>query len=198
MSGSKQNLAAYQAELLVFYGTDGTPLTPLKLLEMAERAELEHEELAKQFPPGTVHDRRNNLYEVSKAALLCATWMDKQGAAELVFVGQFGPVMPHRGQKVVIRKGAVIFTTRTGKGVPSGGVVSVRDQTVTVFSADRGYVDWSGTSRAGPECLRQARVTWIGAGGYYRWTDANNVRINNQLLTSAAGPETQAAGLQEA
>ena len=176
---------AYRADRLGAFTTTGEhPLTPDVLLAMAERADSEYRELLKQFPPGTVHDRRNMMHEVSECALMCAEWLEQQDCKAMAFVGPFGPKMPIRGIRVVIRKGARVFGTRPG--TPKEGALNTRDRTVTVRDCDRGYVDWSGIRRSGAEYnFRQARVTWAGAGGYWCWTDANNLSLMVQVATPA-------------
>jgi hypothetical protein len=174
-ASSTFDVKAYRALVLAAYTTSGPVLlTPGGLLAMAEEADSEYKALLKEFPPGTVNDRRNVMREVSESAVCCAGWLEKQPCTSMLFVGPFGPQLPHRGSKVVIRKGSRVF----GTNLSMDGVLSVRDQAITVHSSDRGFVDSSGITRSGPEYgFRQAKVTWAGSGGYWRWTEANNVRL---------------------
>jgi len=166
---------AYRATIEAAFTTPGELLlTPEVLLEMAAQADAEERELSKEFPPGTVHDRRNLMHQVTQCALMCAEWLERQDCKAMSFVGPFGPTMPRKGQQVVLRKGSTVF----GFKVPKEGIVTTRNQPIKVNDSDRGYVDWSGIARSGRDYdFRQAKVTWAGTGGYWRWTDANNLRL---------------------
>lgn len=145
--------------------------TPTSLREMAARANAEYLELLKQHPPGTYHEGRNKARDLAERAELCAKWMEQQGIAELAHVGPFSSFSQlAKGMQVRIRKGSIVHST---KGEPR---TTARDQVIKVHFFDLGYVDIY--ARAETDVgVRQPRVTWAGAGGYWRWTDLNNVEL---------------------
>ena len=69
-----------------------------------------------------------------------------------------------KGDKIRIKKGTELKTTH-----PKGNRVAGRTYTVTVFDTDpyvpasMGFPEWA------------AKVSWVGAGGYWFWTDPANV-----------------------
>lgn len=145
--------------------------TPTSLREIAARATAEYRELLKQYPPGTYHEGRNKARDLADRAETCAKWMEQQGFVELAHVGPFSSITHlARGTEVRIRKGSLVRST---KGEPR---TTVRDQVIKIHSFDPGYVDTF--ARADAEVVvRQPKVTWAGAGGYWRWTDLHNVEL---------------------
>lgn len=148
-----------------------TMFTPKSLREMAVTAHSEYLELLKLHPPGTYHEGRNKARELADRAETCAKWMEQQGIAALAHVGPFSSFSPlAKGTHVRIRKGSIVHST---KGEPR---TTVRDQVIKIHFVDLGYVD--NYARAETDVVvRQPRVTWAGAGGYWRWTDLNNVEL---------------------
>lgn len=110
----------------------------------------------------------------SEQALLCAEWMQANGLTEVEAIGPFGHKDLKRGQKVRIKAGAVIrcFCNE----IPACGKAVVRPYTVTVHSADQGWVGHDHHIR-GRIDVRNQQVHWAGTGGYWRWTDATNVEV---------------------
>lgn len=151
--------------------------TPESLLQIATGAETRYKGLLVEFPPGTSNDERNDARRRMEQALVCAEWMQTGGHTELTHVGPFGAIDLKQGDRIRIRKGAVVFSTAPNIG--REGVTLPRAQVVTVRSVDQGYVDTdhhyhrSRDKDASP--VRQARVRWSGAGSYWRWTDITNV-----------------------
>jgi hypothetical protein len=147
----------------------GVVITPQWLSDVAVRAEARYKELLEAHPAGTIHDERNIMHTIAESALIVGEWMERTGLKSATFAGPFGPALPQRGQRVVIRRGAVVRYR-------GADTTTQRVQHVSVFSADRGYVDYREGSRPG-QCVpvRQAQVSWAGAGGYWRDTDANNL-----------------------
>ncbi len=97
--------------------------------------------------------------------------MDRVGVARGVYVRAFGPRIPSKGRMVKIREGPVVYSTHPSMRQAVLG----RDLVVKVHSADRGWVG-TGVNFSGSEVVvRQAQVHWSGTGGYWRWTDANNI-----------------------
>ncbi|WP_432263396.1 hypothetical protein [Cupriavidus sp. TMH.W2] len=147
--------------------------TPASLYEYAASAESTYRTLLSEFGPGTVHVGRNEARRQMEAARACAAWMEANGFSEIANVGPYMGTTISRGDKVYIRKGARI--DGTGSTIPREGADLKRRQLVTVVSVDRGYLDFSEPSR-NPKIV-QGRVHWAGAGGYWRWTDINNVEL---------------------
>jgi hypothetical protein len=159
------------------------PFSPASLLTLAAEQEERHRQLLEQFPPGTINDDRNAARELSEIALECARWMEMRGIAEMAHVGPFHTFLPKRGDRIRIKKGAIVFSTAPGVG--REGVAVTRAQVVTVRDADRGYVSSDGFRGSGDDRFRQGQVRWAGVGGYWRWTDLNNVELIPQAETSA-------------
>ena len=90
--------------------------------------------------------------------------MEKQGIAELPYVGPFG-LLP-KVRKVRIPKGTRFWTTHPSASQAVGGdnhKVAGRTYEVDVHRVSEGWVDtWV---RDG--VLHQPTVTWAGAGGYW-------------------------------
>lgn len=150
---------------------EGFALTPGWLLETAERAEARYRELQFRFPPGTVHTERNLMRELSEGAMEVAAWMEAKGLESAIYAGPFGPKLPTRGAKVLIRRGAEVFSTSPSVKRAELG----RALRVTASSVDGGYIDVRAREGRNEERVRTAQVHWAGAGGYWRWTDANNI-----------------------
>lgn len=99
--------------------------------------------------------------------------MEANGIAECANVGPFMTSSFSRGQKVRIKKGVKVFST--APSVSREGREQSRSQVVTVHFFDQGYIDLT-EDRANPRIV-QGKVTWSGTGGYWRWTDVNNVEL---------------------
>lgn len=149
------------------------------LMAFAEKAEQLYRERSALYPSGTVDDARNDARRQMENALVCAAWLERSGITALTFVGPFGPVLPQRGDRVRIAKGAEIRSTHPKK---KGGVTNGRILTVTVLDAYPGYVD---RYHGHPEVV-QPKIQWVGAGGYFRWTDACNLVVESPASDAEA------------
>ena len=161
---------------------------PASLLSIAAASEKRYTALLAQFPPGTIHHERNEAHREMEMALACAAWMEANNLTELENVGPFGVAKVERGAMMRIRKGSRIFSTAPGVG--REGVEAKRAQVIKVHSYDPGYVNLLGGNDNGD--VRQGTIRWAGAGGYWRWTDINNV----ELLPGAASAPSAAARRQ--
>lgn len=164
------------------------PFTPAKLLAFATEQDELHKKLSIEFPPGTVHDGRNNSRWMRDCALGCAQWMEKNGHTELLAVGPFiGMRLPKRDEKVRIKKGARVFSTDSR--VPNEGQTIQRARVVVVRSCDAGYFN-EHAFRMGEcsdeELLRQPELVWAGTGGFWYRTDLNNIELIGQAVEAAA------------
>lgn len=144
------------------------PFTPGTLLALAQAADRRYRELRELYPPGTVHEGRNAAYREREDALACAAWMEKAGIPSLTCVGPFGPQVLVCGSEVTIARGAIVHSTKPG--TPRTGVELQRRLRIKVHSFFRGSVAHHDDMR-----VVQGEVRWAGAGGYWRWTDINNV-----------------------
>lgn len=141
-------------------------ITPESLLQIAAESELLYKDLSIQFPPGTYSRERNGARDRMDRALLCADWMIRKGHESLRFVGPFGNIPVKNGERVRVKAGSLVFSTNPQ--VDQTGVELKRSQIVTIHGdVSPGYVN--------ENRLVQPRVTWAGSGGYWRWTDLNNV-----------------------
>lgn len=148
-------------------------LTPDSLLAIASDAEALYNQLSLQFPAGTIHDGRNDARWRMEQAIVCAQWMELHGHQELAYVGPFGEPPFKRRCRVRIRKGAMVHSMHPrSKGTAPSRTTLV----VTAHSIDPGFVDTMGR-KAPEEAVRQPRITWAGAGGYWRSVDANDVAL---------------------
>lgn len=150
------------------------------LLEIAEAAEAEYKQLSEQYPAGTIHDGRNDARRRMEQAVACAHWMEKMGLKELSYVGPFGALPFKRKSRVRVRKGALVHSLHPQS---KGTAPSRAAQVVTVYFVDPGFVNFLDT-RDGE--VRQPRITWAGAGGYWRSVDANDVELVEELVEAAA------------
>ncbi|KWU26294.1 hypothetical protein [Burkholderia cenocepacia] len=161
--------------------------TKESLRQMADMAEKSYRELLVLHPPGTVHDGRNDAHDLMDRARICADWMEAHGIEQTANIGPFMTTLPKRLQQVRIRKGARIFGT--GPKIGREGEITQRARVVVVHSVDKGYIDthtgrkWVDERHA--PVVVQARVHWAGTGGYWRWTDIENVEIVGEQLAAA-------------
>lgn len=101
-------------------------------------------------------------------------FMKEHNLTEVEIIGPFynglenDPRLNVRGTKIKIKKGALIRSTG-----PQHNTVARRDRIVTLFDFDQGYCHRS----AKFEEYRTAKVTWVGASGYWCYTDLNNIEI---------------------
>jgi len=100
-------------------------------------------------------------------ALLCGQYMEKHGIRETRSIGPFSEVKPQAGQRVRIKAGAEIRSTSNRLCRTLG-----RAYTVTVNRVGEGHA-WEEHRIE----VRNGEVTWVGAGGYWCWTDVANVEI---------------------
>ncbi|HIH2744921.1 TPA: hypothetical protein ACYLN4_000587 [Burkholderia lata] len=149
--------------------------TVQSLRGMAADHERQYELLLKDFPPGTVHDGRNQARDMMERASFCADWMAQRGIESAHDVGPFMSMSLSRGDKVRLLKGARVFGT--GPGIAREGTVNPRNRIITVFSFDRGHIDRYSRGTSETPALVQARVHWVGAGGYWRWADIEGVEM---------------------
>lgn len=145
--------------------------TPERLLEEAMAAEGRYKELLKLHPAGTVHDERNRCHQRAEAAVRCAAWMERMGLQSARWVGPFGDVENLRGARVLVKAGSRVFGTGS---IPREGLITGRANWVKVHSYNQGFTSDPGIWQNRPE-VRQPEITWAGSGGYWRWTDLNNV-----------------------
>ena len=78
------------------------------------------------------------------------------------------------GDRIKVLKGSHIHGT-----FPGHEKVAKRSYTVTVFGAD---VGWNTISPHRDDVGRAPKVCWAGTGGYWHYTDADNVEVRQDLL----------------
>jgi hypothetical protein len=137
------------------------PYTPQSMLEMAAAFEV----ISRQRDlPGREYWRAD-LY--SRWAFMCATRMETDGHGSLANIGPFQTVSYQPGDLVKLRQGAEIESTKD-----SLRRVLKRAYAVKVHRVDNGYVDTTNHPR-----VVNSKIVWPGAGGYWCWTDINNVAL---------------------
>jgi hypothetical protein len=144
-------------------------LTDLRRIEEEKTAE--YEKLSAAFPAGTVSEERNKARREMNEARACAEWMMRNDRAEIANLGPHMTVKLEKGQKVRIKSGSLICGTDSK--IPVGGKIFPKAQDIEVHRVVKGYFDYYDGS---PKVV-QAAVHWAGPGGYWRWTDLNNVEI---------------------
>lgn len=142
-----------------------------RLLEIAVAAEAEYKKSA--LPKDRVDARRQQ-----ESAMICAQWMEQNGIKEMTHVGPFGENNFKPGQRVRIRKGAIV----KGFGF-KGEKVLTKSQIIKVSHVFRGY-----THPDGPTVIHPT-VEWAGTGGYWTWTHPMNVEAVAEA--ESAVPESQ-------
>lgn len=138
------------------------------LMEIAAAAERRYRALAAQFGPGIIHDERDDARREMEDAIAFAACMAENRVASARYVGPFGNPSSLPGERIRVAKGVRIFGT--GPAMTKAGIQVGRALSVTVHSIHEGSV-----SRAEAGLVRQPTVHWAGSGGYWRWTDLNNV-----------------------
>lgn len=155
----------------------GTAITVDWLKQKAEEAEARCKAMPEQSSGDRYCDERLLMREVWENAEACALWMARSGAGVRSCVGPFSPSLNMRRDQVWIRPGSEIFSHHPDEKLRR--VVSKRITQVVVEYSYRGYVERGNGSKPGADDVVQARVEWLGGGGYSRWTDANNVLTNS-------------------
>lgn len=154
--------------LLKPYDGTGLPWTPERLLE---RAVLIESALSDPSLSVSGYDRFSARQAI-RVALGCAAWLEANGPdGGLMSVGPFAQHRFERKQIVYIQRGARVFGT--GSAIPREGIVLARRQKVWIHHVNAGY--W----QSNPDEVFNPRVSWVGAGGYWRWTDVNHVESSD-------------------
>lgn len=160
-----------------------TPYNVDRLLKIATEADQAYERLLKLHPPGTYNLERNDAHRLREDALACAAFLESSSkVAQLRHIGTFGPELPKKGDRVLIKRGAVVRSTRPG--TPQEGVTLTRNTWVTLHYAHKGFISDSRHDYV-EQRIRNPEVGWAGAGGYWRWTDVNNVAMPGAELEAA-------------
>ena len=152
-------------------------ITVQYLLDLAIEQEAIYRELSAKFPPGTISRERSDAHQTHTQALIAADWMEKNGIRSALHVGPFSSVTIRAEKPIQIRSGSLILTTH-----PKGSVISTQSQKIERFHRiDKGYVSERERAVVNP------KLVWAGTGGYWRWTDLNNVE---QLPLGCTNDET--------
>lgn len=138
----------------------------------AEEQRAIYEELLAQHPAGSRCEGRYRAYQNMNAALLCAEWLQRSGSQSTRFVGPFSARTYRQGERVRVTKGTRIYSSKPGTG--KFGDIAQRNHVITVHRFNEGFIGDMSTPSDGA-CIRHAQVTWLGAGSYWRWTDAVNI-----------------------
>jgi hypothetical protein len=146
-------------------------ITLADLRRNLEEKEAEYAKLSAAYPAGTVNDDRNKARREMNEVRACVDWMVRNDRAEIANLGPHMTVKLEKGQKVRIKAGSLICGTDSK--IPVGGKIFPKAQDVEVHRVAKGYLDYYD----GNPKVVQAAVHWAGPGGYWRWTDLNNVEI---------------------
>lgn len=145
-----------------------------KLLDIAIEAEATRNAI--EGKPGQACQEnmsRYELYNTIERAMLCARHMEHNGIKEIKYIGPFGELPFKQGDKVRIKKGALI---RGAKGVNGGPKYAGRDYAVKAHNVFQGWVGQDSDHRNAGVDLRNPQISWSGKDGWY-YTDANNVEV---------------------
>lgn len=114
-------------------------------------------------------------------ALACASWMEEHGYtgdAALNFVGPFGELPKlKRGDKVRVKKGALIWTTHPSVRKEVGGDNHKRAGKTHTVTVDRMSPGHGTALRRGEIEIRNPTVTWAGPGGYWCEVSLNDIEV---------------------
>lgn len=152
-----------------------SPITLASLDAAIEKNNSIYQERLALFPPGTYDVARNDARDMLEFLAAARDWLVRSGKDSAQYIGPFGTISIKKGQRVVIKAGSEIRSTR---GQPT---VSTRKRVVTVHYIDEGYIDRS----CAEPTVRQPVVTWAGAGGYWCRTALENVDTQASLALSA-------------
>lgn len=107
-----------------------------------------------------------------KQAMAAVAYMEANGLTEATAIGHYGVQSIQRGTKVRLKAGAAVRSTHPKyRGV---GYDNPKTRTLNVFDVYTGYVDYHKIDRAQ---VRNPEVVWVGTGGYWFYTDINNVEF---------------------
>ena len=144
------------------------------LLELA----VQQDEIAQatNTPPGVMcSDENLNARRQRDKALAAASWMEQEGIAQMAHVGEFLSFELQKDQRVRLRRGAHIYSTNPQ--VSREGKINTLNRQIRVFDVHSGFIATNGFSAIHGGPLRNAEVHWVGTGGYWYWTDINNVEV---------------------
>lgn len=115
---------------------------------------------------------RNRIDEVNLTSAI--RWMEEGSLTEIEQVGPFGELGIKPGQKVTIRKGAKIRSTNPKYAC---GKTAGRQLTINVMDVEQGFIatSWHPHQRCYYDTHREETVRWVGAGGYFYWTETSNL-----------------------
>lgn len=142
-----------------------SPITLASLEAAIAQNEATYKERLALFPTGTYDKARNHARDMVEFLSAARDWLVRSGQDSAQYIGPFGTIYFKKGQRVVIKAGSEIRSTR---GQPT---VSTRKRVVTVHYIDEGYIDRS----CAEPTVRQPVVNWAGAGGYWHRTALENV-----------------------
>lgn len=142
--------------------------------QMVEAEEIMNRE--RRAPGQLISDafsKARRLHDEAEAAI---RWMQEANLTEIEQVGPWGSKNIKRGDRVMIRKGAVIRTThpRWNRDNPK---VAGRDYAVEVHDVYEGYIQSNWHSHRRDEAVRNQQVVWAGTGGYWCWVDSKDVEL---------------------
>lgn len=148
-----------------------SPITLTSLEAAIAQNEATYKERLALFPPGTYDEARNRARDMVEFLSAARDWLVRSGKDSAQYIGPFGTIYFKKGQRVVIKAGSEIRSTR---GKPT---VSTRKRVVTIHYIDEGYIDRS----CAEPTVRQPVVNWAGAGGYWHRTALENVDMQASL-----------------
>jgi hypothetical protein len=139
--------------------------TPDYLLDIAVQAEADYRAASTPQERGPLWTRRD-------WALLCAEWLETQPVKAMTAIGPFGEIAFKAGQRVRVKKGAMIHSLHPQRKAPYPAGATY---TVTLHHVFAGYVHDQSNCFRRDIVVQQPKVEWAGAGGYWCWTDPDNV-----------------------
>lgn len=146
-------------------------VTKEELLEIACQAEQTMQ--AERLPSGTMQtDKWRDAYRLHDVAFAAAKWMEEGGLEEVVQIGPFGRLDIKRGDKVRIKKGAVILSMNP-KHNRDNPKIAKKDYEVVIHDVNEGWIGthWHPHKRDSVEVHREQSICWPGEGGYWCYLD---------------------------
>jgi len=152
---------------------------PDLLLKLSQSLAFRAGTISARCPVTDINEERDALLHVASQAVRLGAWMLHAGIECATHLGPFGPRRPSVGEKVRIRKGAVV-NFAGDRVIDSKTLVRVR--TVKVGSMADWSVDWSKIASGDPTAIRETDVSWEDGDVRY-WTCITNVETMDQAKT---------------
>jgi hypothetical protein len=122
----------------------------------------------RDFLPDTT---MSDWFHVGQQAEWCSTYMRRNNILFTKTIGRFGMQDIKQNDIVKVKKGSQLYGFAKGMGYKDGGKLTGRDYKVKVSIVYDGYA----TRDHDRITIKYQQIEWAGRGGYWVWTDCDNV-----------------------